>query len=163
MYDENKAHYIAVTVIIVKDGKYLITKRAAHEKMFPNMWTVPGGKLEKKDYIDRPYDTSGKQWYNVFEQVAVREVLEETNLRIKNIGYVTSLSFIRPDGIPTIIISFYADYDSGEIKLCQDMSDSAWVTVEEAKNYNLIDGIYEEIEMLDNLLKKGKMNTWKKK
>jgi len=162
MHDENKSHYIVVTVIIVKDGKYLITKRAAHEKMWPNIWTVPGGKLEKRDYIDRPYDTIGNQWYNVFEDVAAREVLEETNLNIKNLGYVTSLAFIRPDNIPTIVISFCADYDSGEIKLCEDMSDFAWVTLEEAKNYELIDGIWDELKMLDNLLKKGKTDTWKK-
>ena len=31
--------------IIVKDGKYLIAKRADYEKAFPGLWTVPGGKL----------------------------------------------------------------------------------------------------------------------
>jgi len=50
MYDSNKAHYVVVTCIIVKDGKFLITKRAPTEKAFPNQWTVPGGKLEASDY-----------------------------------------------------------------------------------------------------------------
>lgn len=163
MFDENKSHYIVVTVVVVKDGKYLITKRAAHEKMFPNRWTVPGGKLEKKDYINKPHDTSSKQWYGVFEEVAAREVLEETNLKIKNIGYITNLAFIRSDGTPTIVVSLYADYLSGEVKLSEDMSDFAWVTLEEAKDYDLIDGIFEELEMLDSLLKKGKMDKWKKR
>jgi len=27
-YNENKAHYLAVTAIIKKDGKYLVVKRA---------------------------------------------------------------------------------------------------------------------------------------
>jgi len=27
-YDKNKAHYIVVTGIIIKDGKFLITKRS---------------------------------------------------------------------------------------------------------------------------------------
>jgi hypothetical protein len=27
-YNEDKAHYLTTTVIVIKDGKYLITKRA---------------------------------------------------------------------------------------------------------------------------------------
>ena len=50
MYDKNKAHYVVVTGIIIKDGKFLITKRAPTEKAFPNEWTVPRGKLELDDY-----------------------------------------------------------------------------------------------------------------
>ena len=43
MYDPQKAHYLVVTGIILKDGKFLITKRAPTEKAFPNQWTVPVG------------------------------------------------------------------------------------------------------------------------
>lgn len=161
--DEKKAHYVVATCIVVKNGKYLLTKRADWEKAFPGKWTVPGGKLESKDYIDTSYDTVvGKQWYNICERLVKREVREEAGIEIKNIGYVTSLTFIRPDGIPTLIISLYGDYDSGEVKLSEDMTSYAWVSFEEAKNYDLIDGIYEEIEMLDRKLKGGEMGTWKK-
>jgi len=159
--DENKAHYVVVTGIVIKDRKYLITKRAAHEKAFPSRWTVPGGKLEKDDYTSRPKDTD-HHWYNVFETLLRREVLEETNLEIKNIKYLTSLSFIRPDNFPVVVISLYADYDSGDVKLCEDMTDYAWVTLEEAKKYDLIEGIYEELEMLDQHLKGSSLNEWKK-
>ena len=55
--DNDKAHYIVATGIIVKDGKFLIAKRADYEKAFPGLWTVPGGKLEQKDYKDRKQDT----------------------------------------------------------------------------------------------------------
>jgi 8-oxo-dGTP pyrophosphatase MutT (NUDIX family) len=169
-FDSNKAHYLVVTGIIVKDGKYLITKRSPHEKAFPGLWTVPGGKLEKKDYFERPKDTS-EHWYNVFENLLRREVMEETGLEIKNIGYVTSMAYIRPDGIPTIIVSLFADYSSGEVKLCEDLTEYAWVSLEEAKNYELIEGIYEELEMLDSkrsLILRNKLHgevigEWKKK
>jgi 8-oxo-dGTP diphosphatase len=161
MYDPNKAHYIVVTGIIMKDGKFLITKRAPTEKAFPNQWTVPGGKLELHDYIDRKKDTSS-HWYNILETLLKREVLEETGLKIKNIRYLTSLAYIRSDNIPTIIISLYADHNSGEIKLCDDLTEYAWVTLEEAKNYELIEGIYEELEMLDRVLKGKKVGEWKK-
>ncbi|MCX6748339.1 MAG: NUDIX domain-containing protein [Candidatus Pacearchaeota archaeon] len=160
--DENKAHYVVATGIIVKDGKYLITKRAASEKAFPNLWTVPGGKLEVKEYSQKPKDTSS-HWYNVIENLLRREVEEETGLKIKNIGYVTSLVYIREDGVPTLIISLYADYDSGEIKLCPSLTEYAWVVLEEAKNYQLIEGIYEELEILDNYFKNKKLGKWRKK
>jgi len=54
MYDPQKAHYLVVTGILIKDNKFLITKRAPTEKAFPNQWTVPGGKLEL-DEIFTPY------------------------------------------------------------------------------------------------------------
>ncbi|GAI15302.1 unnamed protein product, partial [marine sediment metagenome] len=57
MYNKNLLHYIVVTGILVKDGKYLIVKRADWEKAFPGRWTVPGGKLEVLDYALREKDT----------------------------------------------------------------------------------------------------------
>jgi 8-oxo-dGTP pyrophosphatase MutT (NUDIX family) len=161
MYDSNKAHYVTVTGAIIRDGKFLIAKRAPTEKAFPNMWTLPGGKLEMTDYTSRPKDTSS-HWYNIFEIILRREVMEETNLNISNIRYLTSLAFIRPDGIPTIVVSLFADYKSGEVKLCPDLTEYAWVSLEEAKNYQLIEGIYEELQMLDNVLKGKKTEEWKK-
>ena len=161
MYDQNKVHYVVVTGIVLKDRKYLITKRSPNEKAFPNQWTVPGGKLEMNDYQNRPKDTSS-QWYNVFESVLKREVMAETNLEVKNIRYLTSLSYIRDDGIPTVIVSLFASHKSGEVKLCPALTEYAWVTLEEAKKYELIEGICEELEMLDNHLKGNKISEWKK-
>ncbi|MCK5043047.1 MAG: NUDIX domain-containing protein [Candidatus Aenigmarchaeota archaeon] len=74
--DERKAHYIAVTAIVVKDGKYLIAKRSMDEKVFPGLWTVPGGKIEVSDYKSLPKDT-GSHWYNIFENALRREVRED--------------------------------------------------------------------------------------
>ncbi len=162
MYDSNKAHYISITGILVKDGKFLITKRSPNEKSFPSQWTVPGGKLEIDDYTKRPKDTSA-HWYNVFEKVLQREVKEEVGIGIKNIKYLTSLAFIRDDNIPTIIVSLYGDPDGEEIKLNPELTEYAWVTLKEAKNYELIEGIYEELEMLDRCLKGEDMGIWEKK
>jgi len=162
MYDKNKAHYIVVTGIIIKDGKFLITKRASTEKAFPNEWTVPGGKLELNDYSNEPKDTSS-HWYNILEKLLKREVMEETGLKIKNIKYLTSLAYIRSDEIPTLIISLYADYLEGEVKLCPALTEYAWVNLEEAKRYNLIEGIYEELEMLDKIRRGEKNLEWNKK
>src|SRR3990167_6798094 len=109
MYDKNKAHYVVVTGILVNmEGKYLIVKRAEWEKAFPGKWTVPGGKLEVLDYALKMKYTSS-HWYNVVENLVKREVKEEVNLEIKNLGYVTSLVYIRPDGIPCLIVSLFGE------------------------------------------------------
>lgn len=160
--NEKNAHYVAVTGIIVKDGKFLLTKRSPKEKAFPNMWTVPGGKLEINDYAKKQKDTSDA-WYNILENLLRREVKEETGLDIKNIRYLTSLTFVRPDGIPVVIISLFADHHDGEVILNEESVNHAWVTLEEAKSYDLIDGIYDELVMLDGVFKgEQQPGEWKK-
>lgn len=158
-YEQNQAHYIAATCILVHDGKFLITKRAGWEKSFPGKWTVPGGKLEILNYALRKKDTS-EHWYNILEDLVKREVKEEVGLDIENIGYVTSLVYVRPDNIPTLIVSLYAEPIEKEIKLCNALTDFAWVTFEEAKDYELIEGIYDELRILEEKLKTGKMREW---
>ena len=161
MYDKNKAHYVVVTGILVKDGMYLIAKRAEWEKAFPGKWTVPGGKLEVLDYALRQKDTKD-HWYNVFENLLKREVKEEVNLEIKNMGYVTSMVYVRDDNIPCIIVSLYAEPVGQDIKLCSALTEFAWVYLEEAKKYDLVEGLYEELEILEKHLKSGEDIEWKK-
>ncbi len=147
--NNSKLHYIAITCIIKKDDKYLICKRSEKEKIFPLKWCVPGGKLEISDFINLPKDTSD-HWLNVFEKVIKREVKEETNLEIVNIDYVSNLALIRPNGFSTIIVSLFADYKSGEIKLAEDeLVDFSWVSVDELKNYDFIENIPEQIIKAD--------------
>ena len=50
------------------------------------------------------------------EEAVVREVREETSLRIKNIRYYASQPWPYPCGL---MVGFYADYESGEIALQQ--------------------------------------------
>lgn len=154
-------HEVAITAIIVKDGKYLITKRAASKKRFPNMWTVPGGKLETNDYITLPKDTK-HYWYNVLEKVLRREVKEEVGIDIENIEYVTSLATVHEDGAPSLVISCIADHKSGEVVLQEgELSEHAWVTLAEAKGYDLLDGIYDELVMVKKQ-REGFKGEWKK-
>ncbi len=157
-------HRIVSTVIIYKkqkhDSKYLITQRSFDKKVFPGKWTVPGGGLEVDDYIKTP-KTTKDHWYFAFENSLRRETKEEVNLKTGRIQYLLDITFIRPDGIPVIIFSFYAPYKSGKVKLDDDGIDFAWVTYKEAKKYDLIDGILQEIEMVDKILKGGNKNNIK--
>lgn len=152
-------HELALTAIIYRENKYLIIRRSPNKKRFPGKWVVPGGKLETTDYVNT-LKSSEHYWYEVVEKVINREVFEETGLEIGNIDYVTSLATIHDDVTPSLVLSFMAEYRSGELILQQDEADQyAWVTKEEAKSYDLIDGIYEEILLADRL-RQGKRATW---
>lgn len=154
-------HEVAITAIITKGDKYLLTRRSKDKKRFPGMWTVPGGKLESKDYLSLPKDTKF-YWYNVLEQTLSREVKEEVGLDIEKVEYLTSLATVHEDGSPSIVISCYAEYKSGEVKLQEEESDKfVWATTEEAKGYELLDGIYEELVQADNL-RAGSRTLWKR-
>jgi 8-oxo-dGTP diphosphatase len=154
-------HEVVMSTIIVKDNKFLITRRSLNKKRFPGMWTIPGGKLETKDYLDLPKSTEF-YWYNVLEQVLRREVSEEVGLEVTNIEYITSLATVHADGSPSLVITCIADYVSGDVTLQKDEADDfKWVNIEEAKAYNLIDGIYDELVMADNHLKAIK-TEWKR-
>ncbi|MBI2450023.1 MAG: NUDIX domain-containing protein [Candidatus Nealsonbacteria bacterium] len=154
-------HEVAITAIIVKDGKFLITRRSPNKKRFPGKWTVPGGKMETNDYLQLPKDTEF-YWYNVLERTLRREVVEEVGINIDNIEYVTSLATVHADGSPSLVISCMAEYIGGDVKLKEDESDQyAWVSLEESKNYELLDGIYDELAMVTNK-RSGQKSEWQR-
>ena len=151
MQKENKElHRVTSTAIIRKDGKYLLLQRSLEKKAFPGKWTVPGGGLEVEDYINLPKTTSN-HWYFVVEKSLRREINEETGLEVGDLKYLCDMTFIRPDGVPVVILSFYCDWKSGEVKLDEDNIDHAWVLAEEARNYDLVEGLLEEIEMVKKI------------
>ena len=58
------------------------------------------------------------------EECVMREVLEETNIRVKNIRYCGSQAWPFPD---QLMIAFKCDYESGELKIQEEeLSDAGW-------------------------------------
>ena len=157
---DKELHRITSTAIIFKDNKYLLLRRALHKKAFPGKWTAPGGGLEVDDYINTP-KTTADHWYFAIENSLRREIKEECNLEVGKIKYLLDIAFIKPDGTPAIILSFYCPYQSGKVKLDEDNIDFKWLSYEEAKNYDLVAGLLEEIEIVDKILKGADENNIK--
>ena len=63
---------------LFKDGKLLVAKRIGSRKVWPNLWEIPGGRLE-----------SGEN----DEQAIMREFLEETELKVKPLKKYTTIFY----------------------------------------------------------------------
>lgn len=149
---EDKLFYFVANVVVYRetDGRCLILKRSEHEKVHAGKWCVPGGKLEWAQLdITNPTRMNGDvfDFEDAVEELLAREVKEEAEIEIeRELKYINSVAFVRPDGIPAILIKFAVKYKSGEVVLEDGaFADHAWVNEEEIRNYECIRGIPEEI------------------
>lgn len=150
---QKELHRVVATVIIYRpDRTYLITKRSSKLKVFPGKWTVPGGGLTVDDYVHTKAGHD-RMWYGALEMGLRREVREEVGLEIGKPEYLLDVAFIRPDGIPVLVLSFYAPYLSGEVKLSDEDVNFKWVRVDELGAYDFISDIDEEIRMADKIIR----------
>ncbi len=149
-----RLHIITVTGIIERDRKYLILKRSEREIVYPGWWTVPGGKFVRHEYEGLPKTEGSDGWYRVVQFVLEKEIREEAGLEVKDVCYLTDMTFIRPDNIPVLVLSYWCRWVRGEVKLGKDMTGSAWITPEEGKKYQIIPGILTEITEVDHLILK---------
>lgn len=157
---ENKLFYFVANVVVYRasDGKCLILKRAETEKVHPGKYCVPGGKLEWEQLdLTKPTRMNGEvfDFQDAAEELLAREAQEEAGITIsKNLKYINSVAFVRPDEIPVILIKFTTEYVDGEVKIeAGAFTDFAWVDAEDIKQYECISGIPEEIAEAIRLFK----------
>ena len=117
--------FVGVGILIEKDDKYLLIKRAAEPDK--GLWTVPGGLIEVGEKA---------------ADAAAREVLEETGLVVdvgERLGVVDKI--VHDDEGKVLyhfIIMFYeATHVRGELEAMDDALDARWVTLDEFKEYEL--------------------------
>lgn len=149
---KEKLFYFVVTGVIYrpKDGRCLILKRSKNEVAHPSLWGVIGGKLEWQDLKEEKmtkmnYDIPN--WDGTVEDLLFREAYEESRLNVSDPRYLSSVTFIRPDGVPVVCAKFGAKYKSGKVKIAQEFEDFAWVNEKEVKRYNIIGGIDKDIAL----------------
>jgi 8-oxo-dGTP pyrophosphatase MutT (NUDIX family) len=149
---KDKLFYFVANVVVYResDGRCLLLKRAETEKVHPGKYAVPGGKLEWADLpIDRPTRLNGDvlDYENAVESLLAREVREEAGIDIKpQLAYINSVAYIRPDGIPSVLLKFAACYQSGVVKLEDGaFAGYVWANAEEAAALECIEGIPDEV------------------
>ena len=141
----DKLFYFVANVVVFResDNRCLILKRHEREKVHPNKYAVPGGKLEWVNLdITKPTRMNGDvlDFEYAVEDLLKRETLEEAGVEIENkLKYINSVAFVRPDGIPVILVKFAAKYKSGDVKLEEgSFTDYKWVNEEEVDKYDCI-------------------------
>lgn len=117
--------------------------------------------MEIDDYVNIKATTKNNIWYFALENSLRREIKEEVGVEIGKVNYLLDLAFIRPDNVPVMTLSFYSPLKKGKVKLDSESIDYAWVSAKESKKYDLIEGIHEEIEMVDRILKGKNPSTVK--
>ena len=149
---EDKLFYVVANVIVYResDGRCLILQRSHEEKVHPGKYCVPGGKFEWKDLdINNPTRKNGDvlDYENAVERVLAKEVMEEAGIKIdKDLIYINSVAYIRPDEVPTTLVKFAAKYRGGEVRPEKGaFIGYVWVNGEEIKNYDCLLGIPEEV------------------
>jgi len=150
---KEKLFYFVANVVVYResDARCLILKRSEQEKVHPGKYCVSGGKLEWKDMdLEHPTRVNGNvlDYENAVEDLLIRETKEEAAIEIyPELKYINSVSFIRSDETPVILVKFAAKYKSGEVKTEEHaFAGHAWVNAEEVKNYDCIEGIKEEVK-----------------
>ena len=96
-YSPNLQRGAVCMAILSGDGKILVSRRPKHMRKFPLAWVLPGGHMEKNE---------------TFEQSVIREVYEETGIRISQDSQNPNLlknnkTYCHYNGAPCILELFF--------------------------------------------------------
>ena len=126
--DPNDSDQVA-QVYVIDNGKVLILKRSDWLAWAPNRWALPGGHVEIGEEN---------------EIAAIRELQEETQLAAVIIEHFES-----DDHLHYFIVTQYTI----EIKLNEEHTDYAWVSVEELNDFDIVPEVKKRIETLFNTVR----------
>jgi 8-oxo-dGTP pyrophosphatase MutT (NUDIX family) len=107
---------VAACVVIVREGRMLAMRRAAHRDAGAGLWEAVSGRVD-----------DGEQP----EQAAVREVREESGLAVELDPRPVTAYRARRGAEPMVVIVYRARWTSGEVVRSDEHDDHAWLTPDE--------------------------------
>jgi 8-oxo-dGTP diphosphatase len=118
------APVVGVGGVVVRDGRVLLIRRGKEPLL--GRWVVPGGTVELGERL---------------EEALVREMEEETGLRVQPIEVLTVFDRIeRENGLVSyhyVIVDYLCRWLSGEARAASDALEVAWASPEELPRYDL--------------------------
>lgn len=115
---------VGVGGAVVHEGKVALIRRG--KDPLRGRWVVPGGTVELGESL---------------EQALVREVLEETGLRVHPTELLTVFDRIqRQDGevrYHYVIVDYLCEYVSGSLRAGSDATEAVWASPEELAAYDV--------------------------
>ena len=140
----NHVYGLAVRALLTdQDGKILILKRSTDSKTNPGKWELPGGKVNQDES---------------FDHALIREVYEETNLKIA-LEHVVGASEQNLHIIRAVHIIMSGKIIEGELNLSSEHEGYAWVWMETLKDYELADWLQDYVNQKNS--KTGNSNLEK--
>ena len=126
-----KAYGLTVRGIIKNySGEILIVKRHPKSRTDPEMWELPGGKVEKGEF---------------FADALVREIKEETNLDV-NIGDFAEAIQNDYSHKRTVQIMMYLVDVEGEVKISDEHTDFMWASLDEIRTLDISTSLKKVLE-----------------
>ena len=125
---KNEKYKASMVVVFNENREVLILKRSPGPHWMPEKWGLPGGHIEK-----------GESPANA----ARREVMEETNLILRNIKHYKD----KRD-----VAIYYSTEFSGNVEIDFEHTDWAWASYDELDNYDTTPNLKENVkDALDKL------------
>jgi 8-oxo-dGTP diphosphatase len=120
-----KQPLVGVGAVIICNGKILLEKRKGEPGR--GKWTVPGGLVELGETVER---------------TLMREVEEETSLKVKKPELIDVVSNVIVDGNSKIkyhfvIVDYFVKLEGGTLKAGDDAAELIWVTFDDVESYDL--------------------------
>ncbi len=157
----NKLFYFVANAVVFRstDSRCLVLRRSMRERVHPGKYCVPGGKLEWSGLdISHPTRLNGDvlDFESAIEKTLAKELMEEANISIEpQLYYLNNVAFVRPDGIPVVLIKFAAKYRGGEVAIEPgSFDDFRWVNTAEALQLDCILGVPDEIRQTIEIFSK---------
>jgi len=113
---ETTYYVVAVAAIIVREGRVLAMRRAAHKDAGAGLWETLSGRVDEGE---EPLAT------------VKREIVEECALTVHVDPRPLTAYSAQRAGKPMIVIVYRADYVAGEVVRSDEHDDHAWLTPDE--------------------------------
>jgi 8-oxo-dGTP diphosphatase len=135
--------FLAVSAAIVRDGKFLVVRRARPPA--DGLFSLPGGVVELGERL---------------MQAVIREVAEETRMSIEPIalaGYRETIVRDEDDRVERhfVILCFAARWRAGEPDLNEELSEARWIEPAELAGLPTTPGLAEIVAAAFERLKAG--------
>jgi 8-oxo-dGTP diphosphatase len=110
------------------EGRLLVIRRGRPPG--EGLWSLPGGRVE-------PEESDA--------EAVVRELSEETGLRVEPGGLIGSVERPGPDGVTYDIHDYAATVTGGELGAGDDAAEARWTTPAELRRLPTTDGLLEAL------------------